>query len=139
MLELGHGLSKVGTEISISGAKDLCGLCYHFTIFRVWFRNKYHDYDVEMDKATTTTTTKPTPEPIPEPILVKEKILDYNQMTKDEKRLVSDTLITFLKDPNIEENDKWFIVKRFLRGIKKGEQIKIQVTSSDRGLKLVRM
>ena len=138
MLELGHGLSKVGTEISISGAKDLCGLCYHFTIFRVGFRDKYHDYDVEMDKATTTTTTKPTPEPIPEPILVKEKIGDYNQMTKDEKRLVSDTLITFLKDPNIEENDKWFIVKRFLRGIKKGEQIKIQV-SSDTGLELVRM
>ena len=136
MLELGHGLPKVGTEISILGAKDLCDLCYQFTIFRVGFRDKYHDYD---KATTTTTTTKPTPEPTPEPILVKEKMLDYNQMTQDEKRLVSDTLITFLKDPNIEENDKWFIVKRFLRGIKKGEQIKIQVTSSDSGLKLVRM
>ena len=139
MLELEHGLSKVGADISISDAKDLCGLCYHFTIFRVWFRDKYHDYDVEMDKATTTTTTKPTPEPISEPILVKEKIGDYNQMTQDEKRLVSDTLITFLKDPNIEENDKWFIVKRFLRGIKKGEQLKIQVSSSVGVLKSVRM
>ena len=135
MLELGHGLPKVGTEISILGAKDLCDLCYQFTIFRVGFRDKYHDYD---KATTTTTTTKPTPEPTPEPILVKEKMLDYNQMTQDEKRLVSDTLITFLKDPNIEENDKWFIVKRFLRGIKKGEQIKIQV-SSDTGLELVRM
>ena len=138
MLELGHGLPKVGTEISILGAKDLCDLCYQFTIFRVGFRDKYHDYDVEMDKATTMTTTKPTPEPTPEPILVKEKMLDYNQMTQDEKRLVSDTLITFLKDPNIEENDKWFIVKRFLRGIKKGEPLKIQVTSYS-GLELVRM
>ena len=134
-------MPKVGTEISISGAKDLCGLCYHFTIFRVWFRNKYHDYDVEMDETTTTTkpTPEPTPEPIPEPKVVKEKLLDYKQMTQDEKRLVSDTLITFLKDPNIEENDKWFIVKRFLRGIKKGEQLKIQVSSSVGVLKSVRM
>ena len=130
-----HGLSKVGADISISDAKDLCGLCYHFTIFRVWFRYKFHDYDVGMDKATTTTTQ----EPIPEQIVVEEKMLDYKQMTQDEKRLVSDTLITFLKDPNIEENDKWFIVKRFLRGIKKGEQLKIQVSSSVGVLKSVRM
>ena len=96
-----------------------------------------------MDETTTTTKSTPeptpTPEPIPEPKVVKEKLLDYKQMTQDEKRLVSDTLITFLKDPNIEENDKWFIVKRFLRGIKKGEQLKIQVSSSVGVLKSVRM
>ena len=55
--------------------------------------------------------------PTPEPIDVKEK-KSYRQMNKEEKSIVSDTLITFLKDPNIRLMDKWFIMKRFLRGIK---------------------
>ena len=77
----------------------------------------------------------------PEPIDVKER-KSYRQMNKEEKSIVSDTLITFLKDPNIRLMDRWFIMKRFLRGIKRGEELNIQVSSSestDDCLKTIRM
>ena len=81
------------------------------------------------------------PMPNPEPIDLKER-KSYQQMNTEEKSIASDTLITFLKDPNIRLMDRWFIMKRFLRGIKRGEELNIQVSSSestDDGFKTIRM
>ena len=118
-----------------------------YYIPRVWFRENYRVYKhynnggIGTGQATTATTITTTTMPTPEPIDVKEK-KSYRQLNKEEKSIVSDTLITFLKDPNIRLMDKWFIMKRFLRGIKRGEQLNIQVSSSestDDGFETIRM
>ena len=90
-----------------------------YYIPRVWFRENYRVYKhynnggIGTGQATTATTITTTTMPTPEPIDVKEK-KSYRQLNKEEKSIVSDTLITFLKDPNIRLMDKWFIMKRFL-------------------------